>query len=136
MNKVWLAFANTRKFDAINCFRNLGRSYWKMGTRKFAIDDIIYFYVSSERKVMFKTKVVAINLLSREWADDPYWAEEERKKSAGKKRMELILIDEYNGQMLNDEVLRGYGLPEKKSSLEQPVYNSLTDCIDYIRMVF
>lgn len=136
MNKIWLAFANTRKFDAINCFRNLGRSYWKMGTRKFAIDDIIYFYVSSEHKVMFKTKVVAVNLRSPEWADDSYWTEKERKKSVGKKRMELILIDEYKGEKLDDEVLRYYGMPEKKSLLEQPVYKSLTDCIDYICMVF
>ena len=136
MNKVWLAFANTSKFDAINCFRDLGRSYWKMGTRKFAVDDIIYFYVSSERKVMFKTKIATINLRNREWADDSYWSEKERKKSVGKKRMELILIDEYNGEKLDDDVLRYYGMPEKKSSLQQPVYNSLTDCIDYIRRVF
>lgn len=136
MNKVWLAFANTRKFDAINCFRDLGRSYWKMGTRKFAVDDIIYFYVSSERKVMFKTKVTAINLRSFEWADDSYWTEKERKKSVGKKRMELVLIGEYNGEKLDDDVLRCYGMPEKKSPLEQPVYKSFTECIDYIRDVF
>ena len=136
MNKIWLAFANTKKFDAINCFRNLGRSYWKMGTRKFTVDDIIYFYVSSERKVMFKTKVAAINLRGSEWADDSYWSEKERKKSIGKKRMELILIGEYNGERLDDDVLRYYGMPEKKSPLEQPVYNSYTECIDYIRGVF
>ncbi len=136
MSKRWLAFANTTKFDAISCFHELGRSYWKMGTRLFSVGDIIYFYVSSERKVMFKTQVVAINLYKSKWDDDQYWSEKERKKAKGKMRMELILVGKYNGKKLDEDILRTYGLPEKKSPLQQPVYKSFKECIQYIDKVF
>lgn len=136
MEKVWLAFANTKKFNAIKCFHELGHSFWKMGTRKFSIGDIIYFYVSSEGRVVFKTRVDAINLNQSEWDDDPYWSEKERQPSTGKKRMKLSLIGEYQGDELNDIKLRYYGFPKKKSPLQQPVYKSYVECIDYIRSVF
>ena len=85
---------------------------------------------------MFKTKVTAINLNEQEWDDDQYWNPEERKKSIGKKRMELILVDEYKGDELSDDILRSYGLPEKKGPLEQPVYKSFLECIEYIQRQF
>jgi hypothetical protein len=137
METIWLAFANSKKFDAISCFRELGHSNWKMGTRHFSVGDIIYFYVSSERKVMFKTRVIAINMYLEIWDDDKFWSEKERKKAKGKARMILDLIDEYHGEDLNEDILRQYGLPEKKSSLQQPVYGgSYSHCINYIRSKF
>jgi hypothetical protein len=136
MQKVWLAYANTEKFDAINCFRNLGYSFWKMGNRHFSIGDIIYFYVSSESRVMFKTQVVEINMHQPTWDDDEYWSEAERVKAVGKRRMRLELMNEYNGDELDDERLRLYGMPERKSPLEQPVYKKYTDCIEYISRTF
>ena len=136
MGKIWLAYANTDKFNAIECFRTLGHSNWKMGNRNFSVGDIIYFYVSSERKVMFKTMVKVINLYQEIWDDDKYWSEKERKKAKGKRRMYLSLIDEYNGDELDEEKLIARGLPEKKSPLEQPVYKKYTDCIDYINNNF
>lgn len=136
MQKVWLAFANTEKFDAINCFRTLGYSYWKMGNRHFSIGDIIFFYVSSESKVMFKTQVVEVNLLQQTWDDDKYWTEAERVRAVGKRRMKIELVYEYNGGELDDDRLRQYGLPEKKSPLEQPVYKKYLECIDYISKIF
>lgn len=136
MKKVWLAFANTDKFDAINCFRVLGFSNWKMGNRRFSVGDIIYFYVSSERKVMFKTRVEAINLYNDNWDDDQYWSARERMNAIGKKRMKIVLQEEYNGQDLDDERLRMYGLPTRLSPLEQPVYKKYVDCIEYIQNHF
>ena len=137
MGKIWLAFANTKKFDAINCFRTLRHSNWKMGTRHFSVGDIVYFYVSSERKVMFKTIVDAVNLYNEEWDDDEYWSIKERKKARGKARMLLKLLEEYSGAELNEEILGEYGLPEKKNSLQQPVYGSgYINCINYIQSIF
>ncbi len=136
MNKIWLAFANTEKFNAINCFRILGYSFWKMGNRKFSVGDIIYFYVSSERKVMFKTQVTEINLNQPIWDDDEYWSESERAKALGKRRMRLELMSEYNGDELDDDRLRLYGMPERKSPLEQPVYKKYTEVIDYVSRIF
>ena len=130
--RIWLAFANTNKFNAINCFRELGHSFWKMGSRKFQVGDVVYFYVSSEERVMFKTEVKAIDLFQDTWDDDCYWSEEERNKARGKRRMLLALIDEYHGNELNEARLREFGLPEKKSPLEQPVYKAYIDCIKYI----
>ena len=137
MLKTWIAYANTNKFDAINCFRTLQHSNWKMGNRHFSVGDIVYFYVSSERKVMFKSRVVAINLYQNEWDDDEYWSEKEKKKAKGKARMVLSDLVEYCGEELNEECLRQYGFPEKKSSLQQPVYGgSYSSCIKYIRSKF
>lgn len=137
MEQVWLAFANSKKFDAISCFRELGHSNWKMGTRHFSVGDIVYFYVSSERKVMFKTRVVAINLYQDVWDDDIYWSDKEREKAKGKQRMILDNIEEYHGEELNEESLRQFGFPEKKSSLQQPVYGGgYSECIKYIKSKF
>ena len=120
MQKVWLAFANTEKLDAINSFRTLGYSYWKMGNRHFSNGDIFYFYVSSESKVMLKTIVDAVNLYNEEWDDDEYWSIKEKKKAKGKARMLLKLLEEYSGEDLNEEILKEYGLPEQRV-----LYNNL-----------
>ena len=137
MERVWLAYANTNKFDAITCFRTLKHSNWKMGSRHFSEGDIIYFYVSSEKKVMFKTRVIAINLYQEAWDDDEFWSEKERRKAKGKSRMILNLLGEYEGDALDEDRLRLYGMPEKKSSLQQPVYGgNLLECINYIRENF
>ena len=137
MEKIWLAYANTQKFDAIECFRTLGHSNWKMGSRNFSVGDTIYFYVSSERKVMFKTRVKKLNMRNEEWDDDIYWTEKERLKALDKPRMLLELESEYDGVELSEEILRQYGLPEKKSLLQQPVYGGgLSSCIEYIKNKF
>lgn len=130
--RIWLAYANTNKFNAIRCFRVLGHSFWKMNKRKFQVGDIVYLYVSSEERVMYKTKVKAIDLFQESWDDDSYWSDKERNKARGKRRMLLVLTGEYQGNELNEVRLREYGLPEKKSPLEQPVYKAYIDCIRYI----
>jgi hypothetical protein len=135
MFRIWLGVANTEKFDSINCFRNLGYSFWKMGNRRYCVGDVIYFYVSSEGRVMFKTRVVEINLNQQTWDDDEYWSDAERAKAEGKMRMKIELIGEYNGDELDDERLRLYGMPERKSPIEQPVHK-YTACIDYIQSKF
>ena len=50
--------------------------------------------------------------------------------------MRIELINEYNGDELDDDRLRQYGMPERKSPLEQPVYMKYLECIDYISRIF
>lgn len=85
---------------------------------------------------MFKTQVTEINLNQPIWDDDEYWSETEKAKALGKPRMRLELMCEYNGDELDDDRLRLYGMPERKSPLEQPVYKKYIECINYIGRIF
>lgn len=138
-NAKWLAYANTKKFDIVSCMEELGMTFWKMQTRNFNVGDIIFFYVKSEKRVMYKTLVEEINILRDDYPTSFYWRDTKQKDNAkNKRRMKVTLLSTYNGSELDDETLREYGLPENKRPIEQPVNNKGTykKLIDHIEKVF
>ena len=74
MNKhqrSWLAFANSKVCRHANAIHDKGFINWGMKDNfHFSVGDIIYLFVSNERRVMFQMEVIAENS-PRE--DQSYW---------------------------------------------------------------
>lgn len=69
--KNWLVFANRDKCHHAEALFELGFVNWKVRRSfKMSVRDYVYLYVSDERRVRFKTQVVAENCDRK---DDEYW---------------------------------------------------------------
>ena len=68
----------------------------------FSVGDIIYLFVSNERRVMFQMEVIAENC-PRE--DQYYWIID----APNDRTYKLLLRKEYNGKELNESVLEKNG---------------------------
>lgn len=69
--KNWLVFANRDKCHHAEALFELGFDNWKVrGSLKMSVGDYVYLYVSDERRVRFKTQVVAENCDRK---DDEFW---------------------------------------------------------------
>lgn len=115
-NRTWLAFANRKRCrhtDAIHC---LGFINWRMGRAHFSIGDIVYLFMSDERRVRFKMVVTAENC---EREDQSFWVATPPNDITYK----LELLEEYEGTMLSEKELCKYGLKGGKS-LEVPNCNN------------
>lgn len=126
-NRTWLAFANKKRFRHADAIRQLGFINWMMGRSRFAVGDVVYLFMSDERRVRFKLTVVAENC-QRE--DQAFWVEAAPKDVTYK----LQLVDEYMGSLLSEQALRKHGF-KGGQSLECPSCNN-TELIGYIRSVF
>lgn len=81
-----------------------------------SIGDVVYMYMSDTRCVRFKTQVIAEDV-RRE--DGKYWQETPSNDLTFK----LKLVDEYNGNDLDDEKLREHGFKGGRS-IERPMSNN------------
>lgn len=126
-NKNWLVFANRNKCHHAEALHALGFINWKEGRTNMNIGDTVYLYMSDERRVRFKTQVIAEGC-KRE--DGKYWQE----KYTSDKTYKLKLIDEYNGHALDDSLLRQHGFNGGRS-IERPMYNN-PKLFQYIDGVF
>ena len=122
-NSRWLVFANEKKCNHVRCFAEKGFISWHRGRIKFAEGDIVYVFLSTERRVRYKTKVVAVDV-SRE--DASYWIEDAPKD----KTHRLQLIDESSAKGLHEEDLKVYGFKGGRS-LQHPMCGNLK-LLDYI----
>lgn len=125
--KRWLAFANRKRCNHAQALSELGFINWTMNHVSFNIGDIVYLFLSDEKRVRFKTVVVAKNC-RRE--DCKYWVEPAPNDTTFK----LDLISEYYGTELNDSELKKYGF-KGGGSIEKPMYSN-TQLFDYIDEVF
>lgn len=126
-NRNWLVFANKEKCHHAVALNNLGFINWKMGNIKMNIGDIVYLFMSDERRVRFKTKVVAKDCIRE---DSHYW----QVPSGNDKTYKLQLVDEYKGNELNEISLRLHGF-NGGSSIERPMCNN-PELFQYINEVF
>lgn len=109
----WLAFANDIKtFDVIKCFENFNECHWRKYS--FSKGDIVYLYVKSRERVLFKTVVAEDHVQEDDWDDDKYWidAKENNDKS---NRVVLRLLEQCEGALLSFEHLNAYGLKNTQS---------------------
>ena len=94
---------------------------------RFDIGDIVYLFMSDERKVRFKMRVIAKNC-KRE--DSDFWIE----KAPDDITYKLELLGEYKGNALDESELLGYGFKGGRS-LQIPNCNNKA-LIDYIESIF
>ncbi len=127
-NRTWLAFANEKKCNHRKALNELGFINWTTKiTSKFAEDDIVYLFMSDDRAVRYKLKVAKINV-PRE--DSKYWEDNATKDYTYR----LELVDKYEGDLLNEDVLKKVGFTNG-SSILNPSYSN-TELINYINDVF
>lgn len=127
LNRIWLAFANRKRCRHADAIHSLGFISWRMGRARFAIGDIVYLFMSDERKVRFKMVVTAENC-KRE--DKDYWVE----TAPNDRTYKLELLEEYAGSELNESVLFEHGFSGGKS-LEIPNCNN-EELLNYIKSKF
>ncbi len=126
-NRAWLAFANKKRCRHADAIQSLGFISWRMGRAHFAIGDIVYLFMSDERRVRFKLVVTAENC-QRE--DQAFWVEPAPNDMTYK----LELIEEYDGANLSEQELCKHGFKGGRS-LEVPNCNN-TELITYIKTIF
>jgi len=127
LNRTWLAFANRKRCRHADAIHNLGFISWRKGRAHFAIGDVVYLFMSDERKVRFKMIVVAENC-KRE--DQEYWVENAPNDVTYK----LELLEEYDGKELIEQYLLNHGFKGGKS-LQAPNCNN-DKLISYIKSIF
>lgn len=129
-NKNWLVFAKHDKCHHADALCNLGFINWKEGRNfKMSIGDYVYIFVSNERRVRFKTQVVAEHC---ERQDGEYWINKEDIHNGPTYKLELR--DEYEGHELDDAILREHGF-NGTLSIQHPIYKN-TKLLEYIESVF
>lgn len=127
LNRTWLAFANRKRCRHADAIHNLGFINWRMGRERFDIGDIVYLFMSDERKVRFKMIGVAENS-KRE--DQEYWVDNAPNDITYK----LELLEEYGGKELNEPYLINHSFKGGRS-LQVPNYNN-DKLISYIKSIF
>ncbi len=126
-NRTWLAFANRKRCRHADAIHNLGFISWRMGGARFSLGDIVYLFMSDERRVRFKMIVTAENC-KRE--DQAYWVETPPNDITYK----LELLEEYDGTKLNESVLCEHGFTGG-NSLEGPICKN-EELLNYIKSIF
>ena len=131
MNKhqrSWLAFANSKVCRHANAIHDKGFINWGMKDNfHFSVGDIIYLFVSNERRVVFQMEVIAENC-PRE--DQSYWIID----TPNDRTYKLLLRKEYNGKELNESVLKKNGF-NGGGSIQNPTYKN-ERLLSYIESVF
>ena len=126
--KNWLVFANRDYCHHAEALYKLGFVNWKARKSfKMNIGDYVYLYVSDERRVRFKTQVVAENC---DRQDDKYW----QVSPSHDPTYKLEYRDEYKGNELDDAILREHGF-NGGGSILTPSYKN-AELLDYIESVF
>ncbi|MBQ5585913.1 MAG: hypothetical protein IIU71_05985 [Selenomonadaceae bacterium] len=105
----------------------LGYINWTMHRTNFEVGDIVFLFMSDERKVAFKTKVVAKNC---DRTDIAYWQVKPNMHFTYK----LELVKEYTGNKLDEENLTQHGFKGGRS-IQHPLKNNV-ELLSYINSVF
>ena len=125
--KSWLVFANRKKCRHADALHNLGFINWTMHRTNFSIGDIVYLFLSDERRIGFKTIVSEKNCRRQDYE---YWT----IATSNNLTYKLQLQGEFFGKELNEEFLEKYGFKGGKS-LQHPIYNK-PELFNYIESVF
>ena len=124
-----LAFAQRDLCNHAKALHELGFINWTMNLTKFNLGDIIYLFMSDERRIRFKTVVVAKDC-PREDCD--YWENQDEIDTY--KTYKLQLVEEYNGKGLEEADLKKHGF-NGGGSIEKPLKNK-PQLFEYINGFF
>lgn len=115
MPKHWLVYANASRCNHYASLKETGFISWKRERNNFAIGDIVYVFSSIERKIIFKTEVVAEEMRS----DGKYWVETPPMHMTWR----LEAVEEYIGDSFDESTLKLHGFKGGKS-LQHPMCNN------------
>ncbi|WP_288276352.1 hypothetical protein [uncultured Prevotella sp.] len=124
-----LAFAQRDICNHAKALHELGFINWTMHLTKFDIGDIVYLFMSDERRLRFKTVVVAKDCPRK---DGLYW--EDQNKIDSYKTYKLQLVEEYSGKGLEEAELKKHGF-NGGGSIEKPLKNN-PQLFEYINGFF
>ena len=124
---MWLAFAQRKSCHHREALMELGYINWTMHRTNFEVVDIVFLFMSDERKVAFKTKVVAKEC---DRTDIAYWQIKPNMHFTYK----LELVKEYTGNKLDEDDLAQHGFKGGKS-LQHPLKNNV-ELLSYIDSIF
>lgn len=126
-SRTWIIFANREKCRHSDAIHETGSIYWSMKSANFSVGDTVYLFLSNERRIAFKMKVTAENVIRQ---DVSYWT----VPVSGDKTFHLELEKEYFGNELNEAVLNKHGFKGGKS-IERPMCNNVELNL-YVQSVF
>lgn len=126
--KKWLAYANREMFRHADALHEIGFICWTMHRTNFSIGDEVYLFMSDERRIRFKTRVVADNYVR---GDAKYRIDGGATDNLTYK---LKLEAESMSDELTEENLINHGFNGGRS-LQKPMYNN-PELFDYITPFF
>lgn len=127
-NRIWLAFANESICNHRKALKELGILSWTTKIKsKFIENDVVFLFMNDDRAVRFKLKVDKVDV-PRE--DSAYWI----VPAPNDYTYRLKLVDEYKGNLLNEDVLDKVGF-KGGGSILTPNCNNV-ELIEYINDVF
>lgn len=128
MKKYWILTANQERCKHADALHEIGFINWVMGEKfHFQIGDIVYMFMKDERRVRFQLEVVAEGCIRE---DKDFWVENLPDDDGRTYKLELL--NEYNGDLLNEDRLWDYGF---KGGTQNPTYKN-TELTAYITEVF
>ena len=113
--KHWLVYANASRCNHYASLKEAGFISWKSERNNFAIGDIVYVFSAKERKIIYKTEVVAEEMR----ADSKYWIEQPPMHMTWR----LKAIEEYTGNSLDESSMILHGFKGGRS-LQHPMCNN------------
>lgn len=126
--KKWLVFANRNMWHHKESLHEIGFISWTMHRTNFSIGDEVYLFMSDERRVRFKTVVVADNCVR---GDEMYRVD---RKVSQYLTYKLELASESLNDNLKEEYLVKHGFNGGRS-LQTPMYNN-PELFEYITPFF
>lgn len=126
--KKWLVYANRKMFRHADALHEIGFICWTMHRTHFSIGDEVYLFMSDERRIRFKTKVVAENYLR---GDGEYRVDGGATDNLTYK---LDFVAESMSDGLKEENLIAHGF-NGGQSIQRPMHNNLV-LFEYITPFF
>ena len=115
--KKWLVYANREMFRHADALHEIGFICWTMYRTNFSIGDAVYLFMSDERRIRFKTKVVAENFVR---GDGDYRIDGGSKNNLTYK---LDLVSESLSEGLKEAQLLAHGFKGGRS-IQRPMHNN------------
>ena len=111
MNRVqWIIPCDLNYYDARAAFDKLKIIDWRQHNR-YNVDDIVYIYASAPyQRIMFKTRVIGVDLSYEETIDDREFWKKPGEKEAVKRYVRLQLINTSDSEALSLTHLIEHGL--------------------------
>lgn len=125
----WLVFANRKYANHAESFKKIGFISWVQARNRFQIGDIVYVFVSDERRIRFKASVTAKDVMRE---DAAFW----NLTAPMHDTYRLSLEAEYEGEGLDESTLKEYGFKGGRS-LQHPMrLGNHPELLAYIQSMF
>lgn len=126
--KKWLVYANRTMWHHAEALHEIGFISWTMYRTNFSIGDEVYLFMSDERRIRFKTRVVADNC---ERGDEAYRVD---RKNSTHLTYKLEFVSESLSDELKEQILLKHGFNGGRS-IQSPLYNN-PELFEYIAPFF